>query len=345
VSQTVLEEVGKLYEHGKLLFLKAKTPLHAGVGRTYGEAVDLPIQRDENNLPVIWASSIKGALRASKYLSFKAKNVEKCLDYIYGPSTPLGEYQFVSCLSILDARLFLIPVRSLRGVYAYATSPILLEYLKTYLDILKSCCKNINSKLIDNLYEGISNLLNNIRESLTKVSALVSKRSREKLSINNMLILNEYFIKDYEEFESNVINELSSIIFGNSELVDRIVILSDDIFMRIVNKSIIVINRVKLKYETKTVDAGPWSEEYVPRGTVFVSAVLYSRPRFCIGDEKLSDLRMKANEACAEVLKQVCKNSDICSCDIWSIFIDSGRYMILGGHETIGKGIVEVVKV
>ncbi len=345
MSQTTLEEIGKLYENGKLIFLKAKTPIHAGVGRTYGEAVDLPIQRDEHGLPIIWASSIKGALRASKYLSFKAKKVEKCLDYIYGPSTPLGEYQFVSCLSILDARLLFIPVRSLKGVYAYATSPILLEYLRTYLEILTSCCRKFNENIINKLNNDISNLLNIVRESLTKMSALVTERSRERLSISNMLILNEYFIKDYGEFKSELVNNLSSIIFGDSELVDRIVILSDDILMRILNKSIIVINRVKLKYETKTVDAGPWSEEYVPRGTVFVSAVLYSKPRFCIGDERISELRRKANEDCAEVLKQVCKESDICSCDVWSIFIDPGRYMILGGHETIGKGVVEVVKV
>jgi hypothetical protein len=46
-----------------LLF--AVTPIHAGIGREEEEYVDLPIQRDFLGLPVIWESSIKGALRTN----------------------------------------------------------------------------------------------------------------------------------------------------------------------------------------------------------------------------------------------------------------------------------------
>ncbi|NPB00415.1 MAG: type III-B CRISPR module RAMP protein Cmr4 [Crenarchaeota archaeon] len=346
MSQTAASEMVRLYEHGKLIFFKARTPLHVGVGRTYGEAVDLPVQRDEHGLPVIWASSVKGALRASKYLLFRGERVDRCLDYVYGPSEPSEESQFASSISILDARLLIMPVRSLRGVYAYATSPMLLEYLKTYLDILISCCGD--SDRLSNLCREISNLVNSVGRSLDGACALVSSSSRRNLSVNNVLILNECFIGNVKELERdsvNIINNLSSIIFRSSELIERIVILRDDILMRLVNKSMIVVNRVKLDYETKTVKTGPWSEEYVPRGSVFVSAVMYSRPRFCIGND-FSELRRKANEACMKVLeRRACR--DICdrSCDIWSIFIDPGKYMILGGHETIGKGIVEVVTI
>jgi len=341
-----MKDVVKLYEHGKLIFFKAKTPLHVGVGRTYGEAVDLPIQRDEHGVPVIWASSVKGALRASKYLAFKSESASKCLDYVYGPSEPSEESQFASCLSILDARLLFMPVRSLRGVYAYATSPLLLDYFRTYLDILVSCCKNVDNEIVK-LYEASSNIVEELKSSISEAG--VTDSSKSKLLTNNMLILNEYFIKNVTELSDRVRNFISTLslkLFNSSELYDRIVILNDDIFMKIVSKSIIVINRVRLKYETKTVQTGPWSEEYVPRGTIFVSGILFSKPRFCMNGEECSKIRDRANRDCKVILaKRGNKCDDICSCDIWSIFIDPGKYMILGGHETIGKGIVEVIRI
>ncbi|RLF01570.1 MAG: type III-B CRISPR module RAMP protein Cmr4, partial [Thermoprotei archaeon] len=39
-----------------MIIFKPVTPLHVGAGRGLEEAVDLPLQRDNLGLPVIWGS-------------------------------------------------------------------------------------------------------------------------------------------------------------------------------------------------------------------------------------------------------------------------------------------------
>ncbi|MCX8185483.1 MAG: RAMP superfamily CRISPR-associated protein, partial [Sulfolobales archaeon] len=53
-----------VYVGRAILYVRALTPLHVGVGRGYSAQVDLPVQRDEFGFPVIWSSSLKGALKA-----------------------------------------------------------------------------------------------------------------------------------------------------------------------------------------------------------------------------------------------------------------------------------------
>jgi CRISPR-associated protein Cmr4 len=53
---------------GKLFWLVALTAVHPGVGRSEEAQVDLPVQRDEFGLPTVWASSLKGAIRAKAEL-------------------------------------------------------------------------------------------------------------------------------------------------------------------------------------------------------------------------------------------------------------------------------------
>jgi len=48
-----------------MLYIKALTPIHVGVGRGEATHVDLPLQRDEFGFPTIWASSLKGAIKSN----------------------------------------------------------------------------------------------------------------------------------------------------------------------------------------------------------------------------------------------------------------------------------------
>jgi len=108
-----------MYSQSTLLYIRALTPIHVGVGRGEGVHVDLPVQRDEFGFPTIWASSFKGAVKANvggevkKYLGSEPMEAE---------STP-------SSISLLDAKLVFIPVRILDNVWTYATTPHLLGYL------------------------------------------------------------------------------------------------------------------------------------------------------------------------------------------------------------------------
>ncbi|MGC9227526.1 type III-B CRISPR module RAMP protein Cmr4, partial [Caldivirga sp.] len=152
-----------------LFFIEALTPMHPGLGKGGEGFVDLPVQRDEFGFPTIWASSLKGAVKSSLLLECdnSSNEIERlvCRRRIlltFGPDT--GEAsEYASAISMLDARLILIPARSLKGVWTYVTSPHLLNYLFTYLEAI-----NDNNRL------GIlRNLLNNV-SSITKKTAVVN---------------------------------------------------------------------------------------------------------------------------------------------------------------------------
>ena len=99
-----------------LLGLLAETPIHPGCGRSMG-VVDLPVAREAaTDYPVIAGSSFKGALR-DKAEAVIAGDVEKR----FGKSDQAGD------LLVADARLLLLPVRSLTGAYRWLTCPHLLE--------------------------------------------------------------------------------------------------------------------------------------------------------------------------------------------------------------------------
>jgi len=50
------------YNTADLVFVRAITNLHPGTGRG-GEVVDLPVQRDQFKFPMIYGSSLKGAIK------------------------------------------------------------------------------------------------------------------------------------------------------------------------------------------------------------------------------------------------------------------------------------------
>ena len=98
-----------------MLGLLAETPVHPGSGRGLG-VVDLPVAREAaTGYPVIVGSSLKGALRD------KADGVLDDSDRRFGQQDRAGD------LLVSDARLLLLPVRSLTSSYRWATCPHLIE--------------------------------------------------------------------------------------------------------------------------------------------------------------------------------------------------------------------------
>ena len=99
-----------------ILGLLAETPLHPGAGRGMG-VVDLPVAREAaTDYPVLVGSSLKGALR-DKMETAKADDA----------NVRFGRPEHAGDLLVSDARLLLLPVRSLTGSYRWATCPHLVE--------------------------------------------------------------------------------------------------------------------------------------------------------------------------------------------------------------------------
>ena len=134
-------------------FLHALSPLHVGVGQS-AEIIDLPIARLKGtNIPYVPGSSIKDVLREALFAAAKdggrtdgtepggegaqsrpedADREQACMNpeqqkllAIFGPDVTTAN-DHAGALVCADARLFALPVRSYKGTFAYATSPLLL---------------------------------------------------------------------------------------------------------------------------------------------------------------------------------------------------------------------------
>ena len=102
---------------GALIGLLAETSLHPGSEAT-GGVIDLPVAREgPTGFPVINGSSLKGALRDKAELLWDVSQVEA----VFGKPDGAGG------VAGTDARLLLLPVRSLTSHYRWVTSPFLLE--------------------------------------------------------------------------------------------------------------------------------------------------------------------------------------------------------------------------
>lgn len=104
-----------------ILGLLAETFIHPGTGQLTG-AIDLPVAREKaTDYPYVSGSSLKGALRDA---ARRAVADEAEVDLLFGKQDTAG------ALLVSDARLLLLPVRSLTGSYAWLTCPLLLERLQ-----------------------------------------------------------------------------------------------------------------------------------------------------------------------------------------------------------------------
>ncbi len=99
-----------------LLGFLAETSVHPGSGRSMG-VVDLPVAREAaTDYPLIVGSSLKGALRSHA----EQKGMED-VEGLFGEQDRAGQ------LVVSDARILLLPVRSLTGAYRWVTCPHVLE--------------------------------------------------------------------------------------------------------------------------------------------------------------------------------------------------------------------------
>jgi len=284
----------------KMLYIRALTPLHVGSGRGSAFHVDLPVQRDEFGFPTIWSSSIKGALRSW----FKPSNDDekRILRCIFGPEPGAAEVSdYGSSISILDARLILIPVRSLKRIWIYATSPHMLEMLNTYFTSLGR---------------------GGMKIPWFSDKAIVSREDVLFGDVEKYVIVNEVRIP--ADSKPEVVDILKGRIPDevlNAVHNKGLVILPDmnNLSRVIVNKSMMIQYRVRLKEESKIVETGGlWSEEYVPAESLFVSAVI------C----KASKCLENPSKTCETLIKR------------YSELYDNVIY--IGGRETIGKGLIKL---
>ncbi|MEM3662240.1 MAG: type III-B CRISPR module RAMP protein Cmr4 [Sulfolobales archaeon] len=300
---SVRESVISPYEASELVLIRSITNLHPGVGRT-GEIIDLPVQKDNLGFPIIYSSSIKGALKSTLW---QLTGVDReCVKALFGPEPEDGE-KFTSAVAILDAFVVAFPVRSLEGVYATTTSPLLLKRFSEYL------------RIIGNKYEYVDELSNlSIGDGVCQTSKNAEDRFKIE-ALNNRFVINEEIEVGYRTDQSDNIGNLENL-FDIEQ--GRLILLNDSDALRALERSLVRVTRIAVDREKKTVKRGAlWTEEYIPWNTVFATVFLYSKAK------KSENALQKADDVKKELHELLNKTRN---------------YLIIGGNETVGRGIVKL---
>ncbi len=255
-----------------VIFLHALTPLSPGTGTTV-DVIDQPVAREKaTTLPFLPGATLKGVLRAG--LKPPESQAAECALWrlAFGPEGKDAP-DHAGALVFNDARLLLLPVRSERGVFAWATSPFVLRRFRRDLPetaALPAFPDQIGQESV----------------VLTKDSALRSGRS---------VVLEELELK--EDVASNV-TELAQWLAARildqadrRDFEERLAILSDEAFTFLGQTATEVVARIRIKDETRTVDQGGlWYEEALPAETMlscFVLAYPGRRPELEVAPEQI----------------------------------------------------------
>jgi len=282
------------------------TPLHVGTGRGIG-FIDLPIMREKTtNWPIIPGSTVKGVWRSRSVQVLDQALVEAA----FGKGSEAGE-DHAGSLAITDARIVLLPVRSLFGTFAYVTSPTVLTRLKRDMEAI-----------------GVGAL-----------PEVPSCSEFEKIAVTSRSVLGEQekvYLEDLdfvhargerERIQSSVdrwARFLSDVLYGYSEdeamkesMRSRFAVVSDPAFDYFCEQGTEVNARIRIDDSTKTVKGGQlWYEEYLPAETVLVGIVVCDR---VYGTSSLDTEKL---------LDSVCGDGFVCQ---------------MGGKSTTGKGITRIV--
>lgn len=230
-------------------WLRAETSIHVGAGRT-ASLVDLPVIREAGTgYPFLPGSSFKGALRdrwrlktaqtssANEASALTKADKDDDVVKLFGSEDGAGS------ILISDARLFLLPVRSLCHAFVWVTCPYLIRRLNRDIEFCylgKKGCFKIAERGVagdDVIFDGSGSLwLEDLR--LRRVDG-DTKSIRDAVGV-----------MDVAE--------------------GHLAVVSDEIFGFLTSRRLPVRTRNRLEPDTKTVVTGAlWSEESLAPETIF----------------------------------------------------------------------------
>ena len=280
-----------------LMFIHCLTATHPGSG-TALDVVDLPVQRERHTQwPTIPGSTLKGVLRAA------TKTGEVGWEQTaFGPDIRNAS-DHAGAISISDARILAFPVRSLKGVFAWATCPAVLDRLKRDISVA-----NYSNDPFPN------------RGDVQDNSVLCPANSPLLIDGGGMLL--EEFDFERKEDDQGVAEWIADNTVIDAATAERIksnlAVISDDNFGHFVRHATEVSARIGLDSETRTVKEGAlfW-EEHLPPETLFYALVTSSESRRRDDDSKAAEILEGLRNALPETLQ-------------------------IGGNATLGKGLCAV---
>jgi CRISPR-associated protein Cmr4 len=282
-------------DNARLYFVHALSPLHPGTGQGTG-VIDLPIVREKaTGIPYLPGSSVKGSLRASGLIA----NVKR----FFGPETN-GADEHAGAAQFADARLLLLPVRSLRGTFAYVTSPYLLRRVaRDAADV------GLQPPAAPLPPSGPRQILTSGKELLYQ---------QKKVVLEDLDLDAEQ--RDDVATWATWIGECAFAEQPERDLLaQQLCVVHDDLLSFLLTTATEVFARVRLQPDQKTVAEGAlWYEEALPAETLLSGVVLAQTTK------DRNEVPYTATQALSDLTPV------------------SGRTLQFGGKATVGRGLCRV---
>lgn len=219
----------------------AETSVHPGAEST-GDIIDLPVAKEAvTNYPFLPGSSLKGSLRS------KARGLlnDSEVGELFGKQDNAGGF------ATTDARLLLLPIRSLTSHFVWVTCPYILERLARDLDLVGTPLSLSIEPLGENQ---------------------VYSKGGGKLYLEE-LILQAEAKPDYVESVANAIKPLIRHQSVRDSLANQLVIVSNDWMNHFASYCLPVRARNQLNEKTKASE-NLWYEQTLSPDTLLYFAIL-----------------------------------------------------------------------
>ena len=296
-----------MFKKQATVFFYTVSPVHMGAGQAV-DVIDNPIQRERHtNHPCFAGSGIKGAVRHS----FEALGGDpKLIDRLLGPDSNSSDLH-AGAVSFGDAQLVVLPVRSLKGSYVYATCPQALSRAQRLLGLIGVAanwptvsvddgqCLIVNRDLLsgDKLHLEAFEYMAKASEDVAKVAADLAAKA-----------LPSGQQPDGQQYE-----------FFRHKLATDLVVLSDTDFAYFAQNAMLVEPHVRINPDTGTAkDGGLFYTENLPPESILIAPLMASQTRTGRADDHDDAIGVMAK------IKNV---------------ID-GKLLQIGGDASTGRGLV-----
>lgn len=299
-----------MFKEKHAMFMTALTPMHAGSG-TGLSVVDLPIQRERHTyFPNIAASTLKGCVRNAVESGSIEKGENTSDDFCSQFFGSEGDASLSAAAAVFtDARLLFFPVRSVKGVFALITCPMVL---RRFADDMKRIDSGIKLPLFDDI---------------PAIPAQSEICFLNKLSGKEAVMLDEFLYSVQKEQQEGKLSAFLGRIQGflperqadSHGLCAKAIVLPDDDFTDFVRHSTEIETRIAIGQDGVVKDGALFTEEYLPTESILYSIVM-------AGDAKTQSGRETAQKTGEELMRMFKKRLP----DIFQI----------GADLTLGKGFV-----
>ncbi len=293
--------------------LRALSAVHCGVGSGMND-IDLPTARHPvSGHPVIPGSSLKGVLKDEFISGQYSGHEEEKIKALFGADSA-GENEFASAISLSDAQLLALPVRSYFGTFAYLTSPFTLQVFKNQRERLGDkdlpTIPVIGSDDVKDPHYKIlvttDSVLNENENVLLEELDLLTVKGKESIANDWAKFLSQLFWTDADSQKS---------------FQQKFAIVDDNVLNFLTETALPVEAHIAINPETGTVKPGAlWYQESVPSETLFTGIVSIDR----------SYHPKQSKQSTAEELAE--------------ILYSGGKplHFQIGGKATTGKGFVRL---